>query len=144
MERALVRYGLVFCLAVSGCMTLSAAKESLTDALDEYNSGVRWGRVDWMAEHVPKDKQEAYAKRQAPANGLQVTSCDVESIDMQKDNRRAVVTVRVDWYLLSQGRLHTSRIQQTWTHGDRWLVTELRVTGGAPYPPLAQARRPAI
>lgn len=142
MGKSLLRYGVVLCLMVSGCLMSSMRKESLMEALQEYNRGVRWGRVDWMSEHVPKDKQEAYARRQLATNGLQITSCDVEAVDLQNNSKRALVTVRIEWYLINHGRLHTSLIQQTWTHDDKWQVTGLRVTSGVPYPPLARTGQP--
>jgi hypothetical protein len=131
---------LLLCVALGSSCLYTDRKEALNEALTEYNTGLRWGRTDWMADHVSKDKQEKLVRGQVASGTLQITNCELESVKMEGD-AKAVAVVRVEWYLLNQARLCTSKLRQIWKRdGRRWEVTELRQVGGAPYPPM-MARR---
>jgi hypothetical protein len=120
-------------IGLAGCGTSQSSKEALADALHEYSRGIRWGRSEWIQSHLPRGQEARLASAQ-----LQVTGCEIESVYM-KSKSEAYATVRVDWYLLDQGRLHSSLLRQSWVEsGGRWEIREQRVTQGAPFPGLGQ------
>jgi hypothetical protein len=133
---------LLLCVALGSSCLYTTRKEAFDEALREYNTGLRWGRTDWMAEHVSKDKQDSLVRGQVASGTLQITNCELESLKMDGD-ARAVAVIRVEWYRLDQARLFTSTLRQTWKRdGRRWEVTELRQSGGAPYPPMSRRSSP--
>jgi hypothetical protein len=120
-------------LLLGGCM-IRSNKENLQDALLKYNAAVRWGRTEWMAELVPKEKRSTLMARRQEFGDLQITGCQVGEVKVKGSNK-ALAVVRVDWYMMRSGRLHTSFIEQTWKReGERWFITKQRLVRGAPYP----------
>jgi len=120
-------------LLLCGCM-VKTNKENLQEALHHYNTAVRWGRTEWMAEHVPEDKRSAMLSRRTEFGELQITGCEVGEVQV-KGKDQALALVRLDWYLVSRPRLNTSFIEQTWKRsGDKWLITRQRLVRGAPCP----------
>ena len=108
----------------AACSTSQHSKQALVEALYEYSNGVRWGRSEWIQGHLPKGRESRAASSQ-----LQVITCEVENVVMDKD--RAVATIRVDWYLLDQARLRSTLLRQTWVEvGGRWEIREQDVPPG--------------
>ncbi len=125
--------GPAFALLLGACGTNQHSKHALVDALYEYSNGVRWGRSEWIQGHLPKGQESRAASSQ-----LQVITCEVENIVMNAKDR-AVATIRVDWYLLSQAKLHSTLLRQTWIEaGGRWEIREQRVAEGAPFPGIGR------
>lgn len=119
---------------VAGCI-LRGNKEDLVEALHRYNSGVRWGKTEWMAQYVADDDTATLLPRSEVFDGeLQITGCQVGDVQF-KSNDHAEAVVRVDWYQRSRGRLYTSIVQQTWKHGgSQWQIVQQRHLKGAPFP----------
>jgi hypothetical protein len=135
-------------LLLGGCM-IRSNKENLQDALLKYNAAVRWGRTEWMTELVQKEKRSTLMVNRREFGDLQVTGCQVGEVNVKGSNK-ALAVVRVDWYLVRSGRLHTSFIEQTWKReGERWFITKQRLVRGAPCPlftpkPSREQSRPAM
>jgi len=127
-----------FCLLVlslGGCL-IQGNKQNLMDSLHEYNSGLRWGRIDRMAEYVPPKKRDRLIAMQQQREDVQITGCEVAGVKLAKKDR-AVATVLIEWYLSSQGRLQRTYVEQTWVQQDsHWRVAEQRIIRGAPFPLL--------
>lgn len=118
-------------LALAGCGTNQQSKHALVDALYEYSNGIRWGRSEWIQNHLPRGQESRIASSQ-----LQVITCEVENVVVNPKDR-AVATIRVDWYLLNQARLHSTLLRQTWVEvGGKWEIRDQRVAAGAPFPGL--------
>jgi len=116
-----------------GCM-FTANKENLMEALQEYNDGLRWTKVEWMVPHLPQKEREQLQEDRLDSEELKITGYDLASVKL-KDSNHAIVLVRVDWYHLRQARLHTSVIEQTWSRdGQNWQVVQQRLTKGPPFP----------
>lgn len=129
--------GPVVALLLGACGTNQHSKHALVDALYEYSNGIRWGRSEWIQGHLPKGRESRVASAQ-----LQVTGCEVENVVMSAKDR-AVATLRVDWYLLNQGRVHSTLLRQTWVEvSGRWQIREQKVAEGAPFPGLGLVSAP--
>jgi hypothetical protein len=126
---------LLLSLALGACA--AGNREALGDALAEYAYGVRWGRPDWIKPHLPRSGPAPYDPARNPS-GLQVVTCEVESVNLAAGGERAEVGLRVEWYLVEQNRLFSSLLRQTWRWtSDRWELREQRTAQGAPFPPPA-------
>ena len=126
---------LVVGLAATGCM-VKDSKQMLLEAVQRYNVAFRWGRTEWMADHVPKQKRGELATPRDEFGDLQVTACEVGSVKM-KGKDKALALVQINWYRLSALRLRSSLVEQTWKrHSQGWLIVEQRLVRGAPYPLL--------
>lgn len=104
------------------------------DAVQEYTYGVRWSRADWVQPHLPRKGKLGFEPIAPP--GVQVITCEVQSVKLVDGTNRAEVGVQLEWYLANQGTLRSSVLRQSWARsGDRWEIVGQRVTHGAPFPP---------
>jgi hypothetical protein len=137
LHRSAILCSLLSSLTLAACGTNQQSKHLLVEALYEYSNGIRWGRSEWIQNHLPKGQESRVASSQ-----LQVITCEVENIVMNVKDR-AIATVRVDWYLLNQARLHSTLLRQTWVEvGGRWQIRDQRVAEGRPFPGLGRVSAP--
>jgi hypothetical protein len=128
-------------LAVSGCS--GNHKETLAEALRQYNEGVRWGRRDWSIEQVPLAQREDFVVRWAQCSDARVTGYDVQSLNFSSDGEQAAAIVAISWYDQRELRLTTSLVRQLWRRtGKHWLIEQQRWVSGVPFP-LAQYSAPS-
>jgi hypothetical protein len=117
---------------VTGCgATALQNPETLGEAVDGYNQGVRWGRYQNAAIHVPPEQRAQFVDDwDQRSKDLRITDFDIVKV-VQKTEREARVEVRLEWYKDSEGTVHETRAMQTWErHGKLWLmVDEARVRG---------------
>ncbi len=133
-----MRWTLLLLTSLTACSTTGQSREVLKDTLLEYSYGIRWGRQDWVKPHLPK--QGPSFEPGAGLPGVQVITCEIESVNIL-DDHRADAVVRVEWYLTSQGNLRTSMLKQRWRWLDnRWEIYEQRSAEGAPFPPPGSRR----
>ena len=119
-------------LSLGGCAENS--QESFLRTLDDYRRGLRWSSADTVASHLPAEQRASFVARHRRAGDIRVTDCQVESLRLEKEGR-VKATLRVDWYSLRSGRVHKTLLRQIWKRsGGRWMLTEQRWQGGAPFP----------
>jgi hypothetical protein len=116
------------CIAGMGYST----RDKVTEATREYNSGVRWGRYEQAAEHLPKDRRHRFFERhKALEDELEIADCEVVNLDI--DTKKQEATARVDyvWSLKRVGLVEKTSTDQTWRKIDgEWrLSSEVRVKG---------------
>ncbi len=129
-------------LGLAGCsFAMENKRESLTDATAEYARGIKWSRAEMVRPYLPKTVPASLDPGLLPAT-LQVTGCEVESVNVAGNVRQAAVTMRVEWYLTDQMRVYSSLVLQSWRYVDdkRWEVFEQRTVQGAPFPPPKPGR----
>lgn len=122
-----------YCILVVliACGGMPKATETLGDSVRSYNDGVRWGRFEVAAVHVPSRQRSAWVdEADARAKDVKITQYDVVSVD-QKTEREAHVHLKYEWYKESEGTVHETHAMQTWErHGKDWLlVDEARLRG---------------
>jgi hypothetical protein len=124
------------------CSVLSPKPtETLPESVRSYNDGVRWGRFEIAAVHIPAQQRSQFVDDEdARAKDLKITDYDVIRVAYRGD-REAHVQVKLEWYMTSEGTIHETHAVQTWErHGKDWLlVDESRLRGvempGLPEPP---------
>jgi hypothetical protein len=125
---------LLLLAGLTGCAS-SANREALTDALAEYTHGMRWSRSEWTSPHLPRTGSLSFDPTVAPP-GVQLVSCEIESVNLQADSQRALVGVRVEWMMSTEVRMRSTLLQQTWRLAeDRWEIIAQRTLEGTPFPP---------
>lgn len=126
----------------------SPAADTLGDTVRAYNDGVRWGRFEVAAIHLPaKERSKFVDDNDERAKDLKITEYDVVNVD-QKGSKEAKVHIKMSWYSDREGTLHETHAIQTWAkRGKEWmLVDESRTRGtempGLPEPMMTDASIP--
>ena len=132
-----------------GCGASQHGGETLADSVRSYNDGVRWGRFEVAAVHIPvKQRSQFVDEADDRAKDLKITEYDVVNVE-QKGDREAKVHIKLEWYSDREGTVHETHAVQTWErHGKDWmLVDEARLKGtempGLPEPMMTDATVPA-
>lgn len=136
-----ILFGLVFMLAA--CHPPRSG-DTLGESVRSYNDGVRWGRYEVAAIHVPAQERSIWVdEADERAKDLRITDYEVVKVE-QTSERVAEVQVKVSWYKDSEGTLRETQAKQTWErHGKTWLIVdEARLRGtempGLREPPTAE------
>jgi len=133
-----MRFLLLAAMALSGCFLMSNAystREQVLTAAREYNDGVRWGKFEQAANHVPKDKRKKFfEKHKNLEEELDISDYEIGAVDVDKSDRKHIkVTTRVDytWSLKREGLVQKTSTKQRWEEqNSEWvLVAEERVKG---------------
>jgi hypothetical protein len=144
------RSALLFALTstlVFGCMGQQSPVARAQEAANELNLNTRFGRMEMATEHVAPDAREAFlARRRTWGANVRVADYEFAGFHMKGD-RDAEMFVKVAWYRMDQGDLHTTLLKQKWHDfkGDWKLTDEDRADGdigliGEPMPaPSADA-----
>jgi hypothetical protein len=136
-------------LVYGACGAAPRSGETLADTVRAYNDGVRWGRFEVAAIHVPpKQRSQFVDEADDRAKDLKITEYDVVNVQ-QPSERQAKVHIKLEWYSDHEGTVHETHALQTWEkQGKDWmLVDEARLKGsempGLPEPMMSDAR-PAV
>jgi hypothetical protein len=121
------------CIAGAGYST----RDRVTTAAREYNDGVRWGKYEQAALHVPKDKRDNFLERHKNfEDELEIADYELVAINIDKSDRKhEKITARVDytWSLKRRGLVEKTTTEQVWEETDgEWLVAREERLKGAP------------
>jgi hypothetical protein len=125
-----MRYWILVVLIACGGLA-PREHETLAESVRNYNDGVRWGRFEVAAIHVPAKLRTTFVdEADARAKDIKITQYDVVAVD-QRTDREAHVHIKLEWYKESEGTVHETHAMQTWErHGKDWLlVDEARLRG---------------
>lgn len=131
--RARLALGLGFTFLLCGCPVAhqsSAARAQ--EAASELNVNARFGRMEMAAEHVaPKAKEQFFERRKTWGGKIRVADYEMAGMRLMKGEEDAEMLVKVAWYRVDEGDLHTTTLRQKWHDfkGDWKLVEETRVDG---------------
>ena len=117
-------------LVAAGCMGQTKMAK-LQDATSDYNTAMRFGRMDVATALVESSELGEFATRHA-AWGGDIRVMDVEYGGIQLvDEDNAVVLVTVAWHRVSEPFLRTTQLAQEWSFGyGGWkLKNETRTAG---------------
>lgn len=119
-------------LLASGCAAHD--RQSLQEAVFEYSHGVRWNRPGYVTRYLAAKSQQEYLAQRDRLPDLRVTACRVASVRV-RSGERATVVLNVGWFRLTQGRVFSTQVEQTWARkGRRWKVVSQAWLRGAPLP----------
>lgn len=132
---------------LAGCLSVGLTdRDRLKMALEEYNDGLRWGKVEASCAHLPVAARQPFAERfQSLAGELQIMDYEVQRIEWDRKQGTARVRVDVSWSLARRGVVERSVIEQTWKEAGMggWIIAEQRRIGGSQLPFLDEPR-PAL
>jgi len=125
---------LLFCLVLplAGCLSdTNSASDRLGDAVYGLVNAVRWGRADLATDHVDAGFRTRFvAAHAAWGDRITVADCDVENLEISRDEKHATSIVVVSWYGPEQD-LRLSRVRQEWKAIDRmYVLTRETVVSG--------------
>jgi hypothetical protein len=137
----------VILVLLIGCGGLAPKSgDTLGDSVRSYNDGVRWGRFEVAAIHIPpKERAQFVDEADDRAKDLKITEYDIVTVE-PKGDRVAKVHIKVEWYKETEGTIHETHALQTWEkHGKDWMmVEEARLRGvempGLPEPVTREAK----
>jgi hypothetical protein len=133
---------ILLCMALAACHPPQTG-DTLPDSVRSYNDGVRWGRYEVAAIHVPaRERAQWVDEADERAKDLKITDYEVVKVE-QKDERVAEVQVKVSWYKDSEGTLRETQAVQTWErHGKTWLIVDESRLRGKEMPGLREPPNP--
>ena len=89
-----------------------------------YFDGIRWKKFSQAAVVIPpEDRLDFIQSREGSQDTFFVTSCEVKSVNLDKDKEEAIVEVVYQWYKLPSMTIRTTRLEQTWEFTDQWYLT---------------------
>lgn len=116
-----------------GCFAPQPPSQRVSEVARELNTAARFGRMDLALEHTAAGAQDHFRKHHAAwGNSVRVLECELASLAM-KDSENATILVDVQWMLVDEDMLRTTRVEQTWRGSGQdngWSLTrERRVAG---------------
>lgn len=137
---------ILLCLVVFAVPACHPPKsgDTLAESVRGYNDGVRWGRYEVAAIHVPAKERASWVdESDERAKDLKITDYEVVTV-VQKGDRVAEVQVKMSWYKDSEGTLRETQAMQTWErHGKTWLIVNEARIRGKEMPGLREPPTPA-
>jgi hypothetical protein len=123
----------------SGCMGIAdySSRDRATMAAREYTDGVRWGKYDQAASHVPRERRDHFIEQHAALEDeLEIADYELVQVNVDKiDNKHEKVTARVDytWTLKRVGIVEKTTTEQVWEEKDgKWMLSREERVKGAP------------
>jgi hypothetical protein len=116
---------------IAACVMPPQGAALMQQTAQEFNLNMRFGRMELAVEQVAP-KYEAEFMKQHHAWGAAVHIADAETIGMRAHGvENYDVSVRVGWYRVDEGYLHTTTVKQHWHLYKRgWLLdNEQRMDG---------------
>ncbi len=133
-----MKSALAFIVLLSACGSAPMA-DTLADSVRSYNDGVRWGRFEVAAIHIPvKERSKFVDENDERSKDIKITEYDVVNVD-QKGSREAKVHIKMSWYSDREGTVHETHAVQTWERkGKDWLLVDESRSKGAEMPGLSE------
>lgn len=119
-----------FALLVSACVGQTPPARA-QEAANELNQNGRFGRTELVAERVSEGAREKFFERRKNWGGaIQIADSEVTGFKMKGDSE-AEVFLKIGWYRVDEGDLHTTAVKQSWKDfkGTWKLVNEERTDG---------------
>jgi len=130
---------LLVVLVGAGCTGgLFSERDRLKTALEEFNEGLRWGKVDAAASHLTIPERQPFAERfGAVADDLEIVEYEVQRIQWNREKGTAEVRLSLSWSSKRRGLVDKTILEQHWedVHGG-WFVTRQKRLSGTPLPLL--------
>ncbi|MEO6777641.1 MAG: hypothetical protein ABI467_32235 [Kofleriaceae bacterium] len=126
-------------LVLAACGAAPRAGDTLVDSIRAYNDGVRWGRFEVAASHIPvKQRSQFVDDSDDRAKDVKITQYDVVNVE-EKGEREAKVHIKMEWYSDREGTVHETHAVQTWERrGKDWMMVDESRLKGTEMPGLAE------
>lgn len=126
--------GAVAALLLFGCLPGMSKRERLTEAVREFNDGVRWGKYELSVMHLAVADRRRFADRHtALADELEIADYEVQRIDVDSKTDTAEVLVDISWSLKHRGLLERTQVAQKWEERlGQWVMVKEERRSGAP------------
>lgn len=131
MKRLLTSMSIAF--GMSGCLFQNIAPTAhFTDAVNDLNDDLRWGRIGLAVSRVAPAYQSDFVEaRQGWANRLQVAEVEIMQARLdENDSEKGTSLVMYSWYGLNDMTVHSSTIKQTWTYDGRYQLSAEEIIDG--------------
>jgi len=146
-----------FSLVAIGCMMPPQGAALVQQTAQQFNFDTRFGRMEMAVEQVaPKYSGDFAKKHRFWGSSIHVTDAETTGMKM-KGPQDADVGVRIGWYRIEEGDLHTTLVKQHWhLYPSGWLLDAEDRTDGdigalgenvkiiAPDGPVRSAQFPTI
>lgn len=127
--------------ALAGCAGgMLSTRDELKLAIQDFNDGVRWGKVEQSAARLPIEGRAGFAERYAALeDDLEIMDYDVQRVDLDRAAERALVRVDMSWSLKRRGLVERTVVEQDWRKKGGWMLVSARRLKGSPLPLLEVA-----
>ena len=132
--RAILRHFALSAALLTACAGHITKKDLLVMAIREFNDGIRWGKIDISATHLPLPSRKLLAERFGRVeDDLEVVDYDLQRIDVAPGGKNAVVRVDMAWSLKRRGIVDRTVLEQIWEEqSSGWFMTkQTRIKGVA-------------
>ena len=122
---------------LGGCSTgMFTDRDRLKMALEEFNDGIRWNKVESSCGHLPVAARKAFAEKYASYAGeIEFMDYEVQRIEWDRSKMTADVRVEISWAAKRRGILERSVILESFQEvRGGWLINKLTTKSGAPLP----------
>lgn len=135
-KRALAAFATALLSACAGAFT--PQRDELKIAVQEFNDGMRWGKLEQTAMHLPVERRQAFSERFAGLEDeLEIMDYDVQRVEFDRQKDTAAVRVDISWSLKRRGIVERTVLEENFEHGHgTWLMTRARRIKGSPLPIL--------
>jgi hypothetical protein len=123
--------GLALVVGTWGCMMPPQGAALMQQTAQEFNFDLRFGRMELAVEQVAPKYAEDFQKRHRYWGSV-VHITDAETVGLHmKGSEGCDVSVRIGWYRVEEGDLHTTLVKQRWhLYPKGWLLdAEERLDG---------------
>jgi len=128
-------YAGIIMSAVYACAGGYTNEEKLIDAINMYNEGMKWGKMDDMLLYIPKDEHERFFEKHKDwGRDISISGYQVVRQAYDKEKEIAIVQIRISWFRVDEQVLKSTVFQHKWEKDDkdRWMITEETVVEGPP------------
>ena len=132
MRATLFALLVVSIVSAAGCVgDPNSASDRLGDSVYGLVNAVRWGRPDLATDRVdPGFRRRFVAAHAAWGDRITVADCDVEDLQIARDEKRATAIIAVSWYG-PDADLRLTRVRQEWKSVGRiYVLTRETVVSG--------------
>ncbi|MCA9561907.1 MAG: hypothetical protein KC561_00395 [Myxococcales bacterium] len=122
---------IVLALAVlsGGCgSAMGDPREDLSRAINDFHGHLAWGRYQDAAGYLPESQRSQFIGASEAENAsIHYTEFEVGTIDVNRVDESAIVTVTLRWYREPDYTIRQTRVRQVWVQDDEndyWYLTE--------------------
>jgi len=108
------------------CAGVRNRRLQLQDAVNEYNTAIRWGHLQRASRYVPDDKRAEFIARKRQAwRRLKVHEVEVRSVHLSGNQERARVLMAMAFSVAGNPVIQRHMIEQRWRFGrGGWVVVK--------------------
>lgn len=123
---------LVSAVSLLACMSgMRTPQQVLDEQLRAFHGHLRWGRVNEASTFVAPEHQQTFiGMYEEYGEDYEITEYEIESLEMQRADDTAIVTVWMQWFRLPSTRVHEGTYEETWSYDNEdrvWQLTARRL-----------------